>query len=258
MHRSRMGRLAAVGLVTALGLTACGGDEEVADLEATASESVEVEAGDAHDTADTHDPDDPGGMDDGSHESVVETSDADDRADTGERQEATAAAWPDPIELDVVGRHRAGVIVELFELRVEPTGVEVDLRITNAQGEPAQMHNQGSSMRSTRIRDDLGNTYHLVPPADNEDLVVEEDEVLEGTLFFAGPLPADATALELSFRREVPDMFRGVDNPRRDIRLDIEIPLVEGAEFDDGTDDEGQDAAESNDGTDAGRDADDG
>jgi hypothetical protein len=213
-------RLAAVG-VGALLMGGCTNDG-AAELEVA---SEEADDGDQGATGDTSEPSDGDQADEPATEEADETG-ASDETDTTERE----AAWPDPIAVEVVGRHTGGLVVELFEVRAEASSVDVDVRITNGQTTvPARMTEAADP---TRLIDDTGVEYVLVPPEGEGLFEVAEGEVLEGTLSFSGPLTPDATSLTLVINpgqeSEEQDRERVIPH------LSMDIPLDDG-DADDGS-----------------------
>ena len=192
----------AAPLLAGLLTLGCAGDPDTPELEVAGEP-----AGDGQGTIDddgVDEPDDAG--------SELERSEPDD--DRGARPDA----WPDPIALDASGRTGAGFVVELFDLVVTGSTIEIDVRVTNEQQEDAELDARYGGNR-TILEDDLGNTYTIVPPEDDERLEVPAGTVLEGTLAFAGPLDPAAASLRLAVN---PGLFSG---PRTGSN-DTPAPLV--------------------------------
>lgn len=191
-----------VGAVAASAmLVACAGDED-ATVEVSAPESS-TDGGTDDGGADEED----GGADEEDElgeekqgDSVTPTDGADDGegvdADDsdGEDTERRPTAWPDPIALDVAGSTQAGFSIELFDLEVVGSTIEIDARITNGQDVDARLNAPLGSQR-TALGDDLENLYALVPPDGDEEFTIPAGEVVEGTLVFVGPLAPDATTV---------------------------------------------------------------
>lgn len=134
-------------------------------------------------------------------------------AEDGEPPEPGARAeLPDPVALDMEMSHPSGSQVRLNGISFTQSAIEVDVTIINGY----TVEQMFSGFGRVLLEDDLGNTYGFLAPEDNEILSVDAGEQLEGTLVFAGRLPAGATSLRLVFNPEndsEDDAMRDV-NPR--------------------------------------------
>ncbi|MTV27531.1 hypothetical protein FTX61_19240 [Nitriliruptoraceae bacterium ZYF776] len=145
-------------------------------------------------TGSEDDGDDVDGADDATAEDPTDDADdADGTEDDG--LSPPTSAWPDPIPVDVVGRHDGGLSIEITEVRAEASSIDLAVRVTNGQTTVAVRLTETGT--PTMLVDDLGNEYRIVAPPDDPFLDVETAEVLEGTLSFVGPLDPDATSLTL-------------------------------------------------------------
>lgn len=110
-----------------------------------------------------------------------------------------------------------GVQLRIRAVAFTPDGVEVAAKITN--GSPATLMLMTSGGHLV-LRDDRGTLLRLKPPADNPQLKVAPNGVIEGTLMFVGSPARDATRLVLDTNDK---SANAADRIRPS--LELEIPL---------------------------------
>lgn len=208
-------RTVAALAVAALTMSACWSSDE-AQVEVAVPEADDEQV-DGTDGAEKQVPADDGADDTGTADDAT----ADDGAE--ETRDRRAGAWPDPIEVDVIGRHPGGFVVEIFEVRSNGPSTDLDVRLTNGQSDwDISLNFTGAP---TELRDDTGVTYPLVPPDDNRVFAIGRGEVVEGTMTFSGPLSPDATSLTLEFNSSATGDSELATTPNLLIE---DIPLVGG------------------------------
>jgi hypothetical protein len=107
-----------------------------------------------------------------------------------------ANSWQGSVDLDLVATDAAtDVIVRLTGVSFDGEVVFLDLQARNPASYPILL--AAGSGSGTFLADDLDRTYRFVPPDENRELRLDPDEELEGRLAFRGPVPREATRLEL-------------------------------------------------------------
>ncbi|QBI20654.1 hypothetical protein ER308_14535 [Egibacter rhizosphaerae] len=237
--RARTCVLMLVGLTGALLLTACGDDDEMGDELADVHDAIDDLAAEVEelrteiDEARGEGAVDEGEGSDSEADRGAEGAGGDDGDAVFDRDTAEGVAFNPPIE----ARHPGGVVVEVHGVRSTESSVELDTRIINGQGRSARLSTPGIPSRMT---DDVGNEYLLVPPEDDDWLEVEEGEVLEGALSFSGRLAADATSLTVEFRPDNADRTQdGADSGPHLLLEDIPLDPEDADEAEAGDDADG-------------------
>lgn len=80
-------------------------------------------------------------------------------------------------------------------IRFTEAGAFVDMVVENNHYNPIRLE----LGRRTYVRDDLGNTYPLLAPADNDNLEIADDTGFSGELSFPGTIDSEATSIEVIF-----------------------------------------------------------
>lgn len=115
-------------------------------------------------------------------------------------EQAEPASEPLQIELDLELRTGADSTFRLTGLEVADDRILVGVDFVLAADQSFVKLN--ASADPAVVVDDLGNEYPLLPPDDDQFLLIDGGQRLEGTLVYEGPLAADASTLQVLFNRQ--------------------------------------------------------
>lgn len=89
-----------------------------------------------------------------------------------------------------------GVFLKVTGIAVAETQIDLTLEVTNGSGSWIGL-NFITPNSTMMLIDNVGNSYRLVQPADNDTVTVDSGRTLQGVFVFAGELDPRATSLTL-------------------------------------------------------------
>ena len=108
--------------------------------------------------------------------------------------QTTATPLPAPQTLNLQVNHPNRSVMQLTGITFAEDSTTVELTVTNNSKNPIKLNDNQDMV----IKDDLGNSYNLVPAPENPELVVQPSTTLDGEFVFLGQIPPSASSLTLT------------------------------------------------------------
>lgn len=129
----------------------------------------------------------------------------------------TAVTPAAPVEpatqpLDLQVNHPNGTVLQIKGITFADDNIALDVAVVNGHNQTIQL-NQSEML----LRDDIGNTYRLSAPPQNQQLEVAAGQRLEGTLIFLGRVAPGATSLTLTTNDKFGGEQEWATNPKMTI-----------------------------------------
>jgi hypothetical protein len=107
--------------------------------------------------------------------------------------QTTATSLRAPQTLNLQVNDPNGSVMQLTGITFAEDSTTVELTVTNNSRNPIKLNDNQDMV----LKDDLGNSYNLVPAPENPELVIQPGTTLDGEFVFLGQIPASASSLTL-------------------------------------------------------------
>lgn len=130
----------------------------------------------------------------------------------------TATPLPAPQSLNLEVNDANGSVAQLTGISFAEDSTTIDLSMTNASSSNIKLNPNNQAMV---LKDNLGNQYDIVPPADNPEVNIQPGTTLKGQFVFLGRVAPSASTLTLITNSEYSDSQETSRNPQMTFTIPV-------------------------------------